>query len=174
MSQASIDYLPKSLKAELKKAAGENVELNEIIPLPEIARTIHFGKFFTVSAPSNFSALKYIYVGRVNTCRAGGCAVKHAGNIAEESEFFDYFILYDSTVAVQQIKIYNYQASHGQEVTSSNWLKQFKNYNGKEELIAGKNIDAISGATISVDATTFDIELRTNLLRRIIQQLANK
>jgi len=66
------------------------------------------------------------------------------------------------------VKIYNYQASYGQEVTSSNWLKQFKNYTGKEELIVGRNIDAISGATISVDVAAFDIELRTNMLRKII------
>jgi hypothetical protein len=174
MSQASIDYSPKSLYKELKKAAGTDVELKEIIPLPEIARTIHSGKFYTLSAPTNFSLLKYVYIGRVNTCRAGGCTIKHVEDPDGESEFFDYFIFFDATATVQFVKIYNYAASHGQEVTSSNWLKQFKNYNGKDELVVGKNIDAISGATISVDATTFDIELRTNLLGKIIQLQANK
>jgi hypothetical protein len=174
MSQVSIDYSPKSLYSELKKAVGTDVELKEMSLLPEIARTIHFGKFFSVNSPINHSIVKYVYIGRVNTCRAGGCAIKHVEDPEGESEFFDYFIFFDTTATVQLVKIHNYEASHGQEITSSNWLKQFKNYNGKEELIAGKNIDAISGATISVDATTFDIELRTNLLKKIIQQLANK
>lgn len=169
MSQASIDFYPKSLRAELKKANGVEVELKELILIPEIARTIHFGKFYSVEATSIFPLIKYVYVGRVNTCRAGGCTLNHTNEPEAESEFFDYFIFFDATNSVQQVKIYNYQASHGQEVTSSNWLKQFRNYNGKEELIIGKNIDAISGATISVDATAFDIELRTNMLRKIIQ-----
>lgn len=168
MSQASIDFFPKSLKSELKKANGIDVELKELDILPEIARSIHFGKFYSVEAPSNFSLIKYVYVGRVNTCRAGGCKLNHVDEPEGESEFFDYFILFDAMTTVQLVKINNYQASHGQEVTSNNWLKQFKNYDGKEELIVGKNIDAISGATISVDATAFDIELRTNMLKKII------
>jgi len=170
LCQASVDYFPKSLLSELKKENGDDVALKELNVLPEIARTIHFGKFYEVQASSNFSLTKYVYVGRVNTCRAGGCTLSHNNKPEGESEFFDYYIFFDTAASVQRVKIYNYQASHGQEVTSTNWLKQFKNYDGKEELVAGKNIDAISGATISVDATTFDIELKTNTLRKIIEQ----
>ena len=132
-----------------------------------MSRSIKLGKFFSVSELSSFSLIKYVYVGRVNACRAGGCSVGYTTTDGE-SEFFDYFIFFDATATIQLVKIYNYQASYGQEVTSSNWLKQFKNYTGKEELIVGRNIDAISGATISVDVAAFDIELRTNMLRKII------
>jgi len=174
MSQASIDLFPKSLHKDLTKIIGLDVELKELTLPADIAKTIHHGKFYSVLEASNFSSVKYVYVGRVNTCRAGGCALKHIENSGGDSEFFDYFMFFDSTATVQLVKIYNYEASHGQEVTSSNWLKQFKNYNGNEELVAGRNIDAISGATISVDATTFDIEFRTTTLKKIIQQFANK
>jgi len=169
MCQVSINFTPKSLRIELKKAVGVEVELKEITLSPEIARTLHLGKFYSVNGNTNILPVKYVYVGRVNTCRAGGCTIKHDDKHESESEFFDYFIFFDATATVQLVKIHNYEATHGQEVTSNNWLKQFKNYNGKEELVVGKNIDAISGATISVDATAFDIELRTNMLRKMIQ-----
>jgi Na+-translocating ferredoxin:NAD+ oxidoreductase RnfG subunit len=71
---------------------------------------------------------------------------------------------------VQQVRIYNYQATHGQEITSKNWLRQFKNYTGEKELMAGKNIDAISGATISVDAIISDIEFITGALLSICRK----
>jgi hypothetical protein len=174
MCQASINFTPKSLRVELKKMVGVEVELKEIMLAPEIARTLHLGKFYSVIGNTNVYPVKYVYVGRVNACRSGGCTIKHDEKHETESEFFDYFIFFDSIATVQLVKIFNYEATHGQEVTSSNWLKQFKNYSGKEELVVGKNVDAISGATISVDATTFDIELRTNLLKKIILQIANK
>ncbi|MFZ4726572.1 MAG: FMN-binding protein [Paludibacter sp.] len=153
----------------MKKVNGVDVEFKKLQISDDLARSIQIGKFFSISELSSLALIKYVYVGRVNACRSGGCSIHHNDETDEESEYFDYFIFFDATATVQFVKIYNYQATHGQEVTSANWLKQFKNYNGKEELVAGKNIDAISGATISVDATTFDIELRTNTLRKIIQ-----
>lgn len=169
MSQASFDFYPKSLRTELAKANGNNVEMRELSVLPKLANNVKLGKFFRVGNLTSFSPIKYVYIGRVNTCRAGGCYINSKNVDDTQSEYFDYFILYDVSCTIQLVKIYNYQASHGQEVTSSNWLRQFKSYNGKRELVVGKNVDAISGATISVDATSFDIELKTNILKQSIQ-----
>lgn len=168
MSQASIDFSPKSLKAELIKANGKAVELKELSIAPELAKNIQLGKYYSIIDQS-FNLTKYVYVGRINTCRAGGCSIVQNTNSNQESEFFDYFIFFDANASVQLVKIYNYQATHGQEVTATSWLKQFKNYDGNKELIVGKNVDAISGATISVDATSFDIEHKTKLLKQILQ-----
>lgn len=168
MSQASIDFNPKSLKTELKKANGKEVELKELPIAPELARSIRLGKYYS-TLDQSIHLTKYVYVGRINTCRAGGCSIAQKADSNKESEFFDYFIFFDAKACVQFVKIYNYQATHGQEVTATSWLKQFKNYDGNKELIVGKNVDAISGATISVDATSFDIEHKTKLLKRILQ-----
>ena len=77
-------------------------------------------------------------------------------------------MFFNSIGTVQKVKVYDYQATHGQEITATNWLKQFKDYDTKTELIVGRNIDALSGATISVDATVSDIEHKTKILHRIM------
>jgi Na+-translocating ferredoxin:NAD+ oxidoreductase RnfG subunit len=106
----------------------------------------------------------------VNSCRAGGCsnpALPASG--LETSEYFDYFVVFDGNLSIQQVKVYNYQATHGQEVTNKGWLKQFQGYNGERQLNVGKNIDAISGATVSVYAITNDIQEKTQLLKKIVE-----
>ncbi len=41
------------------------------------------------------------------------------------------------------------------------WLKQFTGYDGSDTLEVGKNVDAISGATISVYGITLDVQMKT-------------
>lgn len=123
------------------------------------------GRYFQVG---NEYAMGFAYVGRVNTCRSGGCSGDQTTpNLA--SEFFDYFILFDTAGKVMQVRVFNYQATHGHGITSRGWLRQFAGYTGNKKLEPGKNIDAISGATISVRSITFDIEEKS---RRVRQQLA--
>jgi hypothetical protein len=166
MAQTSFEPFPDLLEKELIRANGENNVLKEL----QVASPVLAGEFYTVSDFSATSKIKYVYLGRVKTCRAGGCSINRNQGNDKESEFFDYFILFDSTCKVQQVRIYNYQATHGQEITSKNWLRQFKNYTGEKELMAGKNIDAISGATISVDAIISDIEFITGALLSICRK----
>jgi Na+-translocating ferredoxin:NAD+ oxidoreductase RnfG subunit len=65
---------------------------------------------------------------------------------------------------VVQVKVFNYQATHGQEITAKSWLKQFIGYQGQKELKVNKDIDSISGATISTYAITEDINKRSAIL----------
>ncbi len=164
--QTGIDYLPKALIKELSKVmAVDRNALNEL-PVPE--KILINGKYFRiVSAGAN--PYEFIYVGRVNSCRSGGCsAILAKEKIDGVSEYFDYFILFDQRKSVKTVKVFNYQATHGQEISSSGWLQQFSGYNGLTALQVGKNIDAISGATISVDRITSDIEEKTRILNKIM------
>jgi len=123
------------------------------------------GQFFKIE---NSSSKGYAYVGRVLSCRGGGCS--HGQALADAAaEYFDYFILYDGDVKVLQVRVFNYQATHGHGITSRGWLRQFTGYNGSGKLDPGKNIDAISGATISVKAITSDIENKTRMLKSFLQ-----
>ena len=165
-SQPSMDYLPKLLQSELNKANGYNAILLEC-PLKNGKVPVN-GKFFVVSNFQENFKVKYIYIGRVKSCRAGGCSINNTASENNDSEYFDYFILYNKNGAVELVRVYNYQATHGQEVTTKSWLKQFKNYDGSTELTVGKNVDAISGATISVNGLTADIEHKTSILKQTI------
>lgn len=172
-AQTNIDYYPKMLQKELNAAIGTKIILDEIVPPDNISRQILLGKFYNVTNNPTSFTIKYIYIGRVNTCRTGGCSINSNQSNNKESEFFDFFILYDSTCTIQKVKIYNYQASHGHEVTAKSWLKQFQGYRGKSELTVGKNVDAISGATISVYAITFEIGHKADLLNQLLNKYDN-
>jgi Na+-translocating ferredoxin:NAD+ oxidoreductase RnfG subunit len=111
----------------------------------------------------------FVYLGRVNSCRAGGCDISGANHNNETSEYFDFIILFDTNARIKVVKVINYQATHGQEIASKGWLKQFVGFDGDSEKQVGKDVDAISGATISVYAITY----RVNESSRRLAQLVN-
>lgn len=159
-----LDFNQKKLqKLIMKTYELENYELLKA-NVPNC--NFRHGELFFVK--SNDNQKRLIYIGRVNSCRSGGCSLEIASDSEtdlEEFEYFDYVIFFDSTITIQKVVIFNYQATHGYEVTAKSWLKQFNRYNGMSELVVGKNVDAISGATISVYAITDDISYVLSQLR---------
>jgi len=165
-AQNEINFRPKQL---IKKINNQfkcdnhtlaELELNSIFALDTINE-----KFFKIT---NSTQLGFIYVGRVKTCRASVCSVPYQFKSKDSYEFFDYFILFDTLARIVSVNIFNYEATHGQEISAKSWLKQFVGYDGSDELNVAKNIDAISGATISVHSITFDISSKTEVLKKYI------
>jgi hypothetical protein len=106
----------------------------------------------------NNNLIGWAYTRRVLSCRNGGCDRPNSTDDTDIShEYFDYYALLNPQNSILEIKVYNYAATHGQEICSKAWLKQFKGYNGSKQLRYGKDIDAISGATISGIALTEDV-----------------
>jgi len=99
-----------------------------------------------------------VYVGRVNSCHAGGCSIEPESKLSLSFEFFEYFFLVDTSGKVLWVKIFNYQATQGHEVMSRGWLNQFKGLTKNENLVFGQDIETISGATVSASAITADIQ----------------
>lgn len=167
LAQNDIQYQNKALKKVLRKADIPNFSTIKEISLEDSVNQNYNlqGKFFSVK--SDVSQYKYIYTGRVNSCRAGGCSTSVETPQSGESEYFDYFILFDRNKIVQLVKVFNYQATHGYEITTRGWLKQFIGHDDTEPLEVNKNIDAISGATISVYAITFDVKMKTKILKSL-------
>jgi hypothetical protein len=165
-SGQNINYNPKQLSKDLKKNFQiEQFTLSEINLLD--SNIFVQGKYFSMKSPERKNLI-YIYIGRVNSCRVDGCSVSYEIDDKYETEYFDYFILFDTTSKVDYVRIFNYQATHGQEVVSKGWLKQFCGYDGSTKLDVGKEIDAIAGATISVFGITQDIEEKTKLLKAFL------
>jgi hypothetical protein len=169
--QPDIDYGHKRLFKVLEREWGmANPSLIELaIPDSVMGNDPVLGKFFTVPEKGNPNQTRYIYVGRVNSCRAGGCSISFDTESFGDSEYFDYFILFGPDLSVQQVRVFNYQATHGQEVAAKGWLKQFEGYSGTGPLEVGKEIDAISGATISVYGITADVAAKTGLIQRMAE-----
>ena len=81
-------------------------------------------------------------------------------------EYFDFFIVFTEVGDVEAIKVFKYEATHGHEVTARGWLKQFRSYTGESDLVVGKDINGISGATTSVYSITYEIQERTKRLKK--------
>ena len=65
---------------------------------------------------------------------------------------------------IQQVRVLEYTANHGYEIASKSWLKQFvKN----EKFEVGKNVDGISGATISVNSITKNVNAQQSIIETI-------
>ena len=165
-AQNDVDFQPKALEKTLQKSGIETLSGIQEMKITDSTCDEINGKYFLVTE-NNESHYRYIYIGRVNSCRTGGCSVQHESTATLSSEYFDYYILFDENKTVQAVKVYNYQATHGHEITAKGWLKQFIGFNGSASLKVDKNIDAISGATISVYAITADVENKTALLNRL-------
>jgi len=170
-AQSDINYSHKKINKEIEKHWGiVNPELMEIeVPDSIAGNNFIQGKFFSVLSSDYVSHNYYIYIGRVNSCRAGGCSISMDPAENYESEYFDYFILFDSSHKVELVRIFNYAATHGQEVSAKGWLKQFSGYDGSDTLEVGKDVDAISGATISAYGITLDVQIKTELISRLIK-----
>lgn len=155
-------FNPKMLNNALKKITGsEDYQKEELL----INRTSKLnGKFFKIT--SNKTLKAYVYLGRVYSCRASGCSIGGVSTPGEASEFFDYFIVFNPDKSVAEVKVHNYEATHGQEITSKGWLKQFIGYKGDKNLSVGKNVDAIAGATISADGIVNDVNEKTKMLMK--------
>jgi len=72
-------------------------------------------------------------------------------------DFFDYSLFYTKDLSVLKVLVTTYREDHGAAVSNKGWLKQFSGYNGGK-LLLGKDINAISGATISATSMVMDIQ----------------
>ena len=77
---------------------------------------------------------------------------------------FDYLVIFDPQLKVKHSKVLIYREEYGGEIGSKRWLKQFLGKCGKDRVSHETNIDAISGATISVRSMTKSMD---NLLQTI-------
>jgi len=157
------DATDRQLQRELNKIfRKQSVELVEI---PAPAKYSLTGKYYRVEKQSSMAPVRYVYVGRVNTYRSSN--VKSSAG--ESAEYFDYFILFDEFKTISQVKIIDYQASHGEMISSPGWLKSFVGHKSSKPLEVGRQVDGISGATISVNKITFDIRQKTHILSEMVK-----
>lgn len=169
--RGDINYEHKSIQKTLVKTCQiQNPSLAELM-LPDNLQGNLPGKFFEVKHSNTDQNKLFLYIGRVNSCRAGGCSMPNNPAPQGNSEYFDYMVLFNQLGKVTMVKIFNYQATHGHEITAKGWLKQFIGYSPESDrLEVGRNIDSISGATISVNGITQDISDKTQIINRYLGQ----
>lgn len=74
---------------------------------------------------------------------------------------FDYMIIFNTNLKILRVKVLVYPEFYGGEIANTNWLKQFIGKTDPQNIIFGKTVDSISGATISAKSITNGV--RTNV-----------
>ena len=94
-------------------------------------------------------------------------------NVKGKSQPITYAVFFDETGIVSQSHIIKYREPIGGEVSHKNWLNQFSGRTKDSTYNVGKDIDGISGATISVNAVTRGIQ-RSALITDYLLNEANE
>lgn len=76
----------------------------------------------------------------------------YIGYSPSKFENFDFMVLLDCDNKIKLVKILIYRENYGGEIGSKRWLKQFIGMNKPKPYV-----DAISGATISVNSLKFSL-----------------
>ena len=70
---------------------------------------------------------------------------------------FDYYVLFNNKEEILKIEILQYRENYGAEICSKRWLRKFVGIDTKNSQAYHNTIDAISGATISVNSIKYDV-----------------
>ena len=76
------------------------------------------------------------------------------GTAPSKTDTFEYLVVFDSSLVIKKVNVLVYREDYGGEIGSNRWLRQFVGKAPSTDLAVGKNIAAISGATISVYSMT--------------------
>ena len=161
----------KMEKRASKVWTPSQISLEKLTTLKFTSKSKH-KSVYQISCEGQF--LGYGYIARVFTCRPGGCSGNSSGQTGKGYEYFDYFMLLNKQLKVKHLEVLTYNATHGYEITSKNWLKQFIGYKGKNSMNYGEDIHAISGATISGNSITNDVKNTISKLRKALKKTNNK
>ncbi len=84
-----------------------------------------------------------------------------------KNDFFDYMVLFNENLEIQQVVVLIYRSSFGGEIMAKSWLKQFIGKERGEGMEFGKDIDGISGATISAPSMAKGVKSTSLLLSNL-------
>jgi uncharacterized protein with FMN-binding domain len=104
----------------------------------------------------------YAIASRALGCKIGGCSTDNKEGSSFE-EFF-YMTVFNTNCQIEKVKVIEYTSDHGYQIANRGWLKQFIH---KENFTVGENIDAISGATISVNSIVNGINTQKDIIRKL-------
>ncbi|MDP6922242.1 MAG: FMN-binding protein [Lutibacter sp.] len=79
------------------------------------------------------------------------------GKAFGKADFFDFMVIFGPDLDILKVKILVYRESHGGEIASRRWLRQFRGVLPLQPFSYPKDIAAISGATISARSLTKSI-----------------
>ena len=86
-------------------------------------------------------------------------------------EMIDMAVGIDSSGKIKGLRVLRYVESYGSEVRYIKWLDQFNGRDSSEKLLLDKQIDNISGATLSCRHITDGVNRWTHTWQQVLQHL---
>ena len=148
-----VDLFPAELSKKLYKVIEKtwSVTSPEIEKIPADDKVYIAQNDFSVFKVSSNSQIKgYLYL-----TRAKG-----------RFDYFDYVILFNPNFEIEKVEVILYRSQYGGEISGKNWLKQFLGMKNETKEY-GKEINAISGATISGKAITNGINESISIMTKL-------
>ena len=107
------------------------------------------------------------------TISQGDTTVAYAflDNVVGKSMPITFMVILNINGDIINANVIKYREAYGSEVSSTDWLEQFFTLNNKSGYKIGKDINGISGATISVKSMSKGIQKITTLYALIHHQL---
>jgi len=96
-----------------------------------------------------------LVINNARGCKINGCKSTSGGDAKYEN--FWYAIIFDNDLKIKKVRVIDYSSDYGYEICSKNWLKQFNGFTGCDLKYGGREIDSISGATVSGESIVNDI-----------------
>jgi len=94
--------------------------------------------------------------------------------VVSRSGPFDIMIALDDKACVLAVKVVKYRAVHGKQVRSKAFTRQFTGKCPGDALVVGKDIDAISRATLSAKAMTAGVKRAIDIVTTHTDRKQNK
>lgn len=138
----------------LKNIFGkEPLELTNTL-FPNTATELPDRSLFTINRSQE--QLFFLVINKTQGCHIGGCDGVALDKNAKYENFW-YAVVFDNNQQILQIKVLEYQSEYGYEICAKSWLRQFQGYKGCNLKYGSKEVDAISGATVSAQSIVSDI-----------------
>ena len=146
----------------INSAYGKNIQVNFIKWIPTQERKIIFEK----KARLRFM-FDHIYVWEITRSDTiVGIAI--LDNVLGKSLPITFLSCFNSDGKLIKAHIVKYREDYGYEVGNKHWLNQFIGLGVNSDFIIGKNIDGISGATISVNSVSRGINRSAIIVEHLL------
>ena len=82
---------------------------------------------------------------------------------------FDYMVIYNNDLTIKEVKVLVYREDYGGEIMSGSFVRQFRGKNSFSPFELGKDIQGISGATISCRSAVEGVKKLTKRIYKLNQ-----
>jgi electron transport complex protein RnfG len=91
-----------------------------------------------------------------------------------EHEPIDFAVLFDAQGIVQRVEITAYREAYGDEVRSARFRRQFEGKRASDHIAAGRDIDIVSGASISSRSLADGVKRDTLIVSEALRLLPER